>query len=437
MLVVVGRLVFVHERRSDEKYMSPGLSDESDPTNLLFVCVDCLRGDAIADSWGETPFLDSFVGDATAFTRMHATATTTTPCIASLMTGTYSERNGVASLREARLSPDVTTLAERFAAADYETLAMVTGPLYEETDIDRGFDEYHYRDRDESLFGPWAETAVDRLDSLDDPFFAYVHLWELHKPIRVPDGYDDAASGRTPYERTLSALDAELERIVEAVPDDTVVVLHGDHGESISYRGHPAHTVGKRLRDEARYRFGLNTRQVEAFVDSRFGPDYHDHFFEDGHGETVFDFQTHVPFVLSRPDESGGERNETLCRQIDVFPTLLDVFGLDAAVDVDGESLLPTDDLDDRDAYVRACGASLWGRENWMRGVRTTDAKYVEYPNRDWPAELYDLRVDPEERLPLGDSNLLETMRRKLPTAESVETERLDIDERLQALGYR
>lgn len=409
-----------------------------DPPNLLFVCVDCLRGDAIRDEWGETPFIDSLVERGRTYTELYASATTTTPCVASLMTGQYGEHNGVRSLREARLAPDATTLAEHLRDAGYHTSAMVTGPLVDETDLDRGFNEYHYRENDRSLFDDWSWTAADALETLDSPFFCYLHLWELHEPISVPARYDDEIYGRWPYERALSALDAQLERLVERVPEDTVIALHGDHGESITWRGHPLHDAAKRVRDKIRYEFGLDTRRAERVLDrlaERLAPGtIDDRFVENGHGETVFDHAANVPLMLAGPGIEPG-RESTVCRQIDVLPTLLDVLEIDAELDIDGKTLVGQ--VDDRDAYIRACGAALRGRENWLRAVRTTDWKYVEYLGRDWDAELYDLAADPAERRPISDPERERALEERLPDFEAVDSERLAIDERLRALGYR
>ena len=415
-----------------------------DTPNLLLLCVDCLRGDAIDDSWGETPFLDSFVARGRSYANCFASATTTTPCVASMMTGRYAEGNGVRSLREARLAPDVSTLAERLSAAGYDTTAFVTGPLVADTDLDRGFDTYRYRENTESVFDGWEPHALDSLLASDDPFFCYLHLWELHEPITVPPNFDSEEYGRWPYERALSALDSHLERLLESVPENTVVALCGDHGESITWRHNPLRRVTKRARDKVRYEFGVDTRRMERGLDrlaeSLAPAPIHDHFVENGHGETVFDHVANVPLVLSGPDIEPGHEI-AVCRQVDTFPTLLDALGFDWEASIDGESLLdPTDEgIDDREAYIRACGAALRGKENWVRALRTSTEKYVEYPNRDWDPELYDLVADPAERAPVDDPDphRLRALASRLPESEGVATERLAIDDRLRALGYR
>lgn len=408
--------------------------------NFLLICVDCLRSDAVTDGWGRTPFLDSLCADGRVYTNLFATATTTTPCVASLMTGLYSEHNGVMSLRDAQLAPGVETLAERFQGAGYDTCAMVTGPLVEETDLDRGFDTYHYRDKDESLFGPFGRTAVEHLESLDEPFFCYLHLWELHEPISVPERYDDEAFGRWPYERALSALDASLESFVDRLPDDTIIALQGDHGESITWRGNPLHSRVKMLRDTLRYECGFDTRRAERavnrFVDRIVPSDVYDHFIEAGHGETVYDTTANVPLVLWGPGIEPG-RETGVCRQVDVLPTVCALFNL--SVDeftLDGDSLL--DGVGDRLAYIRACGASLRGRENWHRAIRTADELYIEYLYRDWPPELYDLTGEsPEHAVVEATDERYRLLRQQMPRFDDVvDSERLHIDDRLRDLGY-
>lgn len=414
------------------------MTDQSEPTNLLLVVVDCLREDLLRSERTQTPFLDSLREDGLACTDLHATATTTSPAVASLLTGTYGERNGIRSLRRGSLSDEVDSLAETLGEAGYHTEALMTGPLVTETGLDRGFDEYDYRDESESLFGDWRARARERLSALPAPFAAVVHLWELHEDIFVPPAYDDSTYGETPYERALSALDPKIEALVEAVPEDTLVAVVGDHGESITHRHNPLRLALKSLRDGLKYFGGVDTRGLTARLNrvcDGCGPDIDDHFIENGHGENIFDFTTNVPFVLDGP----GVEPDTVdaqVRQIDVLPTILDVLGVDG--ETDGESVRPADEVDDRVAYLRACGESLHGERNWARAVRSGDAKYVTYPERDWSPGVYDLEENPRELTRVDDSDLAADLRTLLPErgTDPTDLEQLDIDDRLRDLGY-
>ena len=405
--------------------------------NVLVVCVDCLREDHVATAAADTPFIDRLRERGLTATNCFATATTTSPCVASLLTGTYPERNGVRSLSTGRLASGVDSFSELFGAAGYHTEALMTGPLVGETGLDRGFDVYRCREPEESLFSDWRETAQSRLAALPEPFAAYLHLWEIHEDVHVPPEFDDPEYGETPYARALSALDRQIESVVEAVPDDTLIVLHGDHGESITHRHSPLRLLLKSLRDATRYYGGIDTRGPvrrlnRAFADS--GAGVPDHYIENGHGENVFDFVSNVPFVIAGPGIDAGTLDAQV-RQVDVLPTLLDAAGVDAETDFDGETILG--DVTDRPAYMRACGASLHRRRNWARAVRYEGAKYVEYPDRDWSSELYDLEDDPTELAPIEDPERAADLRAHIPDGDLDGGEELDVEDRLEQLGYR
>lgn len=411
----------------------------TDAPNLLFVTVDCLRQDFTRREAVDTPFVDQFVEGGLEFTEQYATATTTSPCVASLFTGTYSERNGVNSLQMGSLNDGVDTMAECLSDAGFETAAMVTGPLVGETGVDRGFDHYWYREPEDRIDGEWFDTGVGKMGSLSEPFFLYLHLWEIHDPVRVPEGFDDPRYGRYPYARTLSALDRRLEALCDRLPGNTVIALHGDHGEAIAYRDSHLHRTLKFLRTGLRYGLGVDTRALERRLKRRFDrePPIPDHFMEDGHGENAFDFVANVPFVLHGPGIESATVGAQV-RQVDVTPTLLDVAGVDHDGDrMDGESLLPATDVTDRDAYVRACGKSLLREENWQRAVRANGYKYVEYPGRDWPHELYDLDEDPLELHPVEDDRVAARLQRRIPEEGLRNGEKLEIDGLLKDLGYK
>jgi len=415
--------------------------DTTAPTtdaNLLVVCVDCLREDFVRSDRTDTPFLDDLRARGLDCPNLYSTTTTTTPAMASLLTGTYSERNGVQSLQHGTLSPDVTSMAEVLGDAGYHTEALVTGPLLPDTRLDRGFDNYDHRPEDADMFTDWREDALERVSSLPEPFAAFVHLWEVHEDVHVPEAFDSPEYGETPYARAFSALDREIEALVDATPEDTLVAVVGDHGESVTHRHSPLRLLLKSLRDALRYYGGVDTRDAvgrlnRAFADR--GPDVKDHYVEKGHGENVFDFTTNVPFVLAGPGVEPATVDAQV-RQVDVLPTILDQFGL--SVDADGEPIRPGGGVDDRPAYMRACGASLHGDENWARAIRADGAKYVEYPDRGWDPELYDLESDPRELRRIEDPDLAAKLQRLMPERGQPldEVEKLGIDDHLEDLGY-
>ncbi|SDL08578.1 sulfatase family protein [Natronorubrum texcoconense] len=412
--------------------------------NILFICVDCLREDFVTSDMSDTPFIDELVDDSIYFENMFSTTTTTTPCIASILTGCYSEKNGVNTHDGVSLNEDIKTLGEVLQSEGYSTYAMPTGPLVEETQLARGFDEYWYRDRRNYLNGEWGSTALEQIETLREPFFLFMHLWETHEPVHVPDEYDSAEYGEYPYARALSALDRQLERVVDHIPDDTLIVLHGDHGESITYRqSFLQHALRRIFRVRLQYKRGIDTRaferKVNRLVEYVSESPIPDRYFESGHGENISDFAANVPFLISHPDIQSASVSEQV-RQVDIFPTILDLLDIDFEMSgqIDGESLHPPDSISDRDAYIRACGTSLKGEQNWKRGIRSNRMKYIEYPNCDWEPEVYDLESDPNELSPLENADEeIQALQAKMPDDELMQVDQLEIKELLADLGYR
>ncbi|MCP4402230.1 MAG: sulfatase-like hydrolase/transferase, partial [bacterium] len=78
-----------------------------------------------------------------------------------------------------------------------------------------------------------------------------------------------------------------------------------------------------------------------------FTADHGEEFFEHsgvGHGRTLYNEQTRIPFVIKTPFIEVGERHDRM-QLIDIYPTILDVLGIQEPYPLDGISLLNTNTL--------------------------------------------------------------------------------------------
>jgi arylsulfatase A-like enzyme len=228
-------------RRSREAAEGGELPDRP---NVLMIVVDCLRADRVfgANRSCRTPNVDALVARGAVAPNMFVENSITSPAFASLFTGCSSLRHGVTSLLGVQLNPDLTTLADLFAANGYRTHAEVTGPLMPQIGLSQGFDEYHYRDQRECFFCGWGESLIARLKrkGFAAPWFLLVHFWELHEPRQVAPEFAGGEWGATTYDRSWSGLDSYLGRLLNAAGPDTAVILTGDHGERLTERIEPA-----------------------------------------------------------------------------------------------------------------------------------------------------------------------------------------------------
>lgn len=403
--------------------------------NVLLVCIDCLRSDfAVGDYGQKKPLFSSIEQEGTLFDTMTAAASTTTPAIASQMTGCYPNEHGIFSLQDFRLNNKITTLAEMFDRNNYHTQAEVTGPLTADTNLDRGFNVYNFRNKDRTVYTDWWQEIQNTIRSVEEPWFIYLHLWEAHEPRYPPP---DAADDRLTYETCVQGVCDKIETIVDYINlDDTIFAVTGDHGESIRdetirsrvIRGAdqiplPHTTVDTRVgslhlpiptgviktRTIRRYIYDnyLRPRGIELEDLYNTMRKYRKRGFPNaihhvGHGYHVYDFLTRVPFGIVGTNVPNKGRCRQQVAQNDIFKTILAAAGI-SAPDSDGQNLL-SKTVEEQPAFSRACGATLRTDANWLYAVRYDGWKLVKGKDRQL-TQLFDLGSDPYEIHNIADNN--------------------------------
>jgi arylsulfatase A-like enzyme len=414
--------------------------------NLLIVSLDTLRARSVG-AYGyqrdTTPFLDDFAERGTLFETAITTSVTTGPSHMSLFTGLYPVNHGMRSGKE-RKHDDVPTLASQLAAAGYHTAAFTeNGFIVRRFGFGQGFSEYteNRATKRESpgevrVTFPQAERWID--NRAREPFFVFVHTYEVHAPYWPPQPYSKLYEGdgldgpeselmrkaRDNYDREIRYLDDVLRSLIEGLSaqgklERTLVVVLSDHGEEFSEHGYYQH------------------------------------------GGTVFEETLRIPLVFVGPGVEPGRRIETQVSLIDVVPTVLDLLGVPGASESDGVSLAAAlrggPEPEARTLFAEANAPKRWIRpfngEDWrppLVAVRRQDEKFIVHRPRDGgpadPTRRYDLAADALERSPrpIGPETLAavdalvdDYLRGREPRAESP-AEPLDpgLQERLHALGY-
>lgn len=339
-------------------------------TPVILISIDTLRADHLG-AYGytrtRTPNIDSFAGHGTVFTQAACQIPFTFPSHASMLTSVYPFENQVEENAVA-LPAGAVTLASVLRSHGYKTAAFIgTVFMEKEMGLDQGFDFYdspfHY-----DAFSPMSGTMFlgatpgspnagkDRRDGAlvvrsarqwlaenkAAPFFAFVHLFDMHKPYN--DGYD----GRLAYvDRLIGVLKQSLEQM--GLWDKALVILVADHGESLGDHG------------------------------------------ESSHGYFIYECTLHVPLIVHWPAGAEGHpaRVTDPAGLIDVAPTILDFLHFPAPPSFEGSSLLGphgavyAESLHAHDAFGWAA----------LRSMRAGAFKYIDAPH----PELYNLETDPHE----------------------------------------
>ncbi len=380
------------------------------PLDLLLVTIDTLRADAPGFGGrrpSPTPLLDRLAAGGRVFTAAHAHNVVTLPSHTNILTGLYPFQHGVRDNEGFRVPAGVPTLATVLHAAGYATGAFVGAyPLDSWFGLNRGFDVYddHYPKGsrpDQFLF---AERKGDKVVAPALAWwrrqrgrrrFMWVHLFDPHAPYEPAEPYASRFPAN-PYLGEVAAADGYLAPLLEpflaGAETPTLIVVTGDHGESLSEHG------------------------------------------EETHGLYAYEATLHVPLLLWGPGVRPG-RDGRPARHVDIFPTLLEAAGLGGGrapagppgMARPGRSLLPLAGAAGargeapgppaETSYFEALSATF--NRGWapLRGVLRQGHKLIALPL----PELYDLPHDPGEvhNLVTSDRQLARLLLARLPGASA------------------
>ncbi len=393
--------------------------------NLLLVTIDTVRTDRLgAYGYGaaRTPVIDALAERGVLFEEAYSPAPMTLPVHSSLLTGVLPPEHGARVNGMHKLAEGVPTLAERLGREGYRAGAFVAAFVLDSRfGLDRGFDVYdddltqaYEQEINQSLssYRPGSvvvDTALGWLgegDS-DQPFFAWVHLYDAHYPWHPHGaGVQDENAETGTYDGEVAYVDEQVGRLVEflranGLEEDTVIVAVADHGEGLGDHGTIEHA------------YLLNEEVL------------------------------HVPWIVAGPGVSAGHRVPSLVAIQDFHPTALEVLGF--AEPGNPRSLAPAlrgEEIGDRVSYAETdipWTAFRWGPQ---RSLTTLDWKYIRSPQ----PELYDRHTDRGEAYNLASAreDVLERLEASLTSMErgfdarDSDVAEIGVEEleQLAALGY-
>ncbi|MGB6631341.1 MAG: sulfatase-like hydrolase/transferase, partial [Terriglobales bacterium] len=399
--------------------------------NVVLITIDTLRADHVG-CYGykqiKTPNIDGLAADGARFERAFTVVPVTLPSHTSMLTGTYPMFSGMHDFSANKLSPLQPTLASVLKQAGYQTGAVVAAAVLDSRfGLNQGFDFYYdhfdFSRLDEANLDEMerpgnvvADVALDWLaKNSQKKFFFWMHLYDPHFPYHLSEPYSSEYASQ-PYDGEIAFADKQVGRLLQFLKDkgiyqNTVIVLCGDHGESLGEHG------------------------------------------EKTHGFFIYNATMHVPLIIRLPENTSAHTVADPVSLVDLMPTVLSAVGLGIPSQVQGRSLLPElqdkrnrDDQAERDRVLY--GETFLPRIhfNWseLRGSENTKYHFIDAPR----PELYDLSKDPGEvhNLFTDKSAVAEEMRAKLNAMirnysagkEMAEKTGLDpaLMERLKALGY-
>ena len=409
------------------------LPDGVEPGDLsvLLITLDTTRADRIG-AYGfadiETPHLDRLATEGVLFEQAQAVAPLTLPAHSSIFTGEFPPAHGVRDNGGFYLDDEHVVLAEILRDEGLRTGGFVGAFVLDaKWGIAQGFDHYF----DDFELGDTVRMALNEIErpagevtdaalawlseAPEARFFSWVHYYDPHSPYEPPEPFAERYRNR-PYVGEIAYVDSQVGRLLAWLDEngrarDTVVIVMGDHGESLGEHG------------------------------------------ESGHGFFIYEGATRVPFIVRAPyDTMRGHRVAEVVRAVDVSPTVFDLLAVEAGQEdrdasFQGASIvrLLTGSTGPRlPAYAEAVYPRYHYGWSDLASLRVENMKYVAAPR----PELYDLAADPGEVNNLysarpDEADRLASMLQALESrwtdgALPAQIEEIDPDTRarLAALGY-
>ena len=406
--------------------LAPGVS--STKLNLLLVTLDTTRADRI-HAYGfdgiATPNLDRLAREGVLFEEAVAPAPLTLPAHSSIFTGKFPPAHGVRDNGGFFLDDRETTIAERLQSRGYTTGGFVGAYVLDRKwGVAQGFHTY-FDDFDLTKYQSLSLGSVDRPGNEvadkalawlagvgSKQFFGWVHFYDAHSPYQPPEPFKSRYQGH-PYLGEIAFVDSQVGRLLayldaHDLARNTVVIVMGDHGESLGEHG------------------------------------------EATHGFFVYQSTLHVPLLIRAPfDTMAGRRVADVVRSIDILPTALELLSLKTGERFEGTSLVPLMTGARKELGLAAYSEAVYPRIHFgwsdLRALTAGRYKFVAAPR----PELYDLQQDPTEshniypeRQALGDrmNRELLALEMRMTANAAAPKAAVEVDpearERLAALGY-
>ncbi|MEM7146588.1 MAG: sulfatase [Verrucomicrobiota bacterium] len=238
----------------------------------------------------------------------------------------------------------------------------------------------------------------------DKPLFMSVGFFRPHRPLHVPKPYFDLFPIDTilrpaepegddwddmpDFARRLARTHAH-KPLHDGLSDHEYIVEHDEWDKTLRAYHASVAFVDKQI---GRFLDALNENPRGRDTVIMLTSDHGWHLGEKKHWckGAIWEQTTHIPFVVRTPGVEPG----SICTQpvslIDVFPSLVDLAGLEVPAYLDGTSIKPQLE---NPASKRPPAISSYGDGN--TAIRTERWRYIRY--EDGSEELYDHKVDPNE----------------------------------------
>ncbi len=388
---------------------------------VILLSIDTLRADHLS-AYGyfrdTSPNLAALLKDSVHFTRVYPNGCWTMPSHMSLLTGTLPSRHGITQpwgtvykKKYWQLNTSIKTIADVLKTHDAGIKTIKYAKLPTELGFANGFEkniQVDPFDNKKKLAVLLKEIEANK----DNDFFFFVHTWKAHAPYTSPYFLEKGKLSEEKlydlqHPRKLGKADVKLSKKVREFLKENN--LYNAKDCMTLYDG------GIRNVDSSTGKIIEKCKQLGIYDDvmiiivSDHGEHFGEHnpnLFYNDHGYDYYEEFIKVPLIIKYP--AGTVKPgavDHLVSLVDVFPTILDFYKIQAPVFIQGHSLL--EPLTAREKYLVSEAVSLPRQERKL--IRVGDLKYIITMENPSPGDrvnweevtdrkLFDLKNDPLEK---------------------------------------
>lgn len=380
--------------------------------NIILITLDATRRDVFGlygNPKGLTPFMDSLKESSLLFSKCQSAGPYTQASFPAILCSGYYLDYG----KPEGLAPERTLVSEILQKAGVFTAAFHSNPYCSSLmGWDRGWDLF-YDSLDDDLEDErlsyvrgetinakviaWLSSYIKK--SHRGPFFLWTHYMDVHEPYM-------------PERKFVDLVDPSIGIDQDAMYDlfeNTLLKREVYNLASIA--------LLKKL-------YEVHVREVDSYVEALFHSldklglleetvviltsDHGDEFNEHGglsHDDKLYSELIDVPLFIYGTDRKSV--CDTLVSNIDIPPTILDLFGIESPPSFQGQSLLTADRYPERPVFGEAINQKSMKGGDSNRDIyycRQGDIKLIVRADTGH-TELYDLKTDPGEQRNMAETS--------------------------------
>ena len=398
--------------------------------NVIFLVVDGLRQDRIygKNKTANTPNIDKLIRNGSYFSQVISPADGTTLSLNGIFNGLYPYKTGI---RQKRMVLTEDNFLKKIKDSGYEFYSIMPKftsltPLSEESSNNETW--FDPGPPTESISGELGDRIIKMIndDQKETPWFFYVHIFDLHAPLIVPEKFDNEEFGSNKYDKIISSIDAWLERLVKKMNmENTLFILTADHGTHLpvddkditSFEPEFQTTIslGKKVVPKSLQPSGAKTilgikkaiRNIRLVSANKDLTSYEKRSRLPYFTLSLYDESIRVPLLFSGTSVPKNIIDQQIS-SIDIFPTICDLIGLEYENYSQGKSRVPNmkgENDEETPIWIHSMPYEKESEQDIV-GIRTSLYKYFRFSrDQNKLVNLYNLQEDPFENNNVASEN--------------------------------